>query len=127
MSSLSNYAENLVASWLLTADSVTRPSAWYLALFTAAPSDSGGGTEVSTGGYAREAVDFNVTADTATNSGEVAFGPASADWGTVTHVGVFDAASNGNMIAWAGLSASKTVEATDTLAFAAGEVTMVFA
>lgn len=127
MSSLSNHAETLLARWLLTADSVTRPTNWYAALYTAAPSDAGGGTEVSAGGYAREAVAFTVSGDTAANATAVEFGPASADWGTITHVAILDAATTGNLIAWAALSASKTVENTDTLEFASGELALVFA
>ena len=53
MSSFTDYTENLVLTYLLTTDSATRPTAWYVGLFTAAPSDTGGGTEVSGNGYAR--------------------------------------------------------------------------
>ena len=126
MSSLSNHAEALLATWLLTAESVARPSACYLALYTAAPSDAGGGTEVVGGGYARTAVIFGVTNDTASNTAAVEFGPASADWGTITHVGIFDASSGGNLLAWAPLSASKSIENTDTLEFAVGDLGLVF-
>jgi len=58
MAALSDYAEKLLLDWAMTTGSATRPTAWYVALYTAAPSDSGGGTEVSTGGYARQAVTF---------------------------------------------------------------------
>ena len=54
MSQLSDYAENAALDWLMGGATPTRPSARYLALFTAAPSDSGGGTEMSGGGYARQ-------------------------------------------------------------------------
>ena len=59
MSALSDFSEALVLDWLMTNGAATRPTAWYIALFTAAPSDSGGGTEVSGSGYAREAVTFS--------------------------------------------------------------------
>ena len=45
--SLSDTFETTTLKWLLTADAVTRPTAWYIGLFTVAPSDAGGGTEVS--------------------------------------------------------------------------------
>ena len=53
MSSFTDYTENLVLNWVFTTNSATRPTAWYVGLFTAAPSDTGGGTEVSGSGYAR--------------------------------------------------------------------------
>ena len=53
MSSFSDYTENLVLTWLFTNSSATRPTAWYVGLFTAAPSDTGGGTEVTGNAYAR--------------------------------------------------------------------------
>ena len=58
MAALSDVSEKLVLDWLMTTGSATRPTAWYVALYTGAPSDSGGGTEVSTGGYARQTVTF---------------------------------------------------------------------
>lgn len=113
--SLSDTFETTTLKWLLTADAVTRPTAWYIGLFTAAPSDAGGGTEVSGGSYARKAVTFTVTGDTASNSAAVEFDVATADWGTITSVAVFDAVSGGNMIAYATLTASKTIANGDVL------------
>ena len=71
MSSFTDYTENLVLNYLLTANSVTRPTAWYVGLFTAAPSDTGGGTEVSGNGYARKVTGTMTimgTTTTATNA-----------------------------------------------------------
>ena len=65
--SFSNTYETNVLTWTFTNDAVTRPTAWYLGLFTAAPGEAGGGTEVSGGAYVREAVTFTVSGDTATN------------------------------------------------------------
>lgn len=59
MAALSDYAEKLLLDWMMTNGSATRPTAWYVALYTAAPSDSGGGTEVSGNGYSRQAVTFD--------------------------------------------------------------------
>jgi hypothetical protein len=58
MAALSDHAEALLLDWLMTTGTATRPTNWYVALYTLAPSDSGGGTEVSGGGYARQAVIF---------------------------------------------------------------------
>jgi len=120
--SLSNTFETTTLTWLLTADAATRPTSWYLALYTAAPSDTGGGTEVSGGSYARKAVSFTVSGDTASNSAAVEFDVATAAWGTISHVGVFDASSGGNLIAYAALTASKTIDDGDVLRVPAGDL-----
>jgi len=120
--SLSNTFETTTLTWLLTADAATRPTAWYLALYTAAPSDAGGGTEVSGGSYVRKAVSFTVSGDTASNSAAVEFDVATAAWGTISHVGVFDASSGGNLIAYAALTASKTIDDGDVLRVPAGDL-----
>ena len=65
MAALSDVSEVLLLNYLMTATSVTRPTAWYVALYTGAPSDSGGGTEVSGSGYERKPV----TWATATGAG----------------------------------------------------------
>lgn len=120
--SLSNTFETTTLTWLLTANAATRPTAWYLALYTAAPSDTGGGTEVSGGSYVRKAVSFTVSGDTASNSAAVEFDVATTAWGTISHVGVFDASSGGNLIAYAALTASKTIDSGDVLRVPAGDL-----
>ena len=122
--SLSNTFETTTLKWLLTTDSVTRPTAWYVALYTAAPSDAGGGTEVSGGSYARKAATFTVTGDTASNSAAVEFDAATASWGTVTHAGIFDASSGCNLIAYASLTASKLIDSGDVLRFPISDLTV---
>ena len=105
----------------------------WIGLFPTAtpPSDSAAGTEVSGGNYARVAVvrtgagfDAATGASPATtdNTGVVTFPTASASWGTVTHFGIFDAATAGNLLYWADLTASKTVGSGDTASFAAGSL-----
>lgn len=122
--SFSNTHENKVLTWTFTADAVTRPTAWYLALFTTDPAEDASGTEVSTSGtaYARQTVAFTVTGNTATNSAAVEFPTATASYGTVTHVAVFDAVTAGNMIAYAALSSSKSIDTGDVLRVPAGDL-----
>jgi hypothetical protein len=115
---------------MMTSGSATRPTAWYVALYTAAPSDSGGGTEVSTGGYARQSVTFDAATSpggTTSNSADVSFTAVGGNYGTVTHMGIFDASTGGNLL-WHGvLSASKTVEDGDTITFSAGNIDLTMA
>jgi len=120
--SFSNEFETRVLNYVFTASSVTRPTAWHVALYTAAPNDSGGGTEVSGGAYARQSVAFTVSGNTATNSGAVEYPTATASYGTVSHVGVFDAATGGNLIAYAALSASKAIDTGDVFRVPAGDL-----
>jgi hypothetical protein len=128
MSALSDHAEDLLLDWLMTSGTATRPTAWYLALFTAAPSDAGGGTEVSTGGYARQTIAFSAASGGVTsNSADVSFTASGANYGTVTHIGIFDASTGGNLLWHGAMTASKTVEDGDTITFAAGNVDLTLA
>ena len=128
MSSFTNYTENLVLTWLLTTGSATRPTAWYVGLFTAAPSDAGGGTEVSGSGYVRKAtgtITVSGTDTTATNSAAIEFDPASGgNWGTITHAAIFDAETSGNMIAWAQLTTARTINDGDVFRIPATSLTV---
>lgn len=130
MAALSDYAEKLVLDWLMTNGSATRPTAWYVALYTAAPNDAGGGTEVSGNGYSRQAVTFDAAtsgAGTTSNTGDVVFTAAGGSWGTVTHIAIHDMSSGGNLLWHGALTASKTVADGDTLQFSTGNIDLTMA
>lgn len=130
MAALSDYAENLLLNWLMTAGAATRPTTWYVALYTAAPSDSGGGTEVSGNGYSRQSASWDTasgTGGTTANSGAISFTAAGGSWGTVTHMGIFDASSGGNLLWHGALASSKTVDDGDTLQFSTGNIDLFLA
>ena len=120
--SLTNTYETTTLTWLFTANSATRPTTWYIGLFTTDPGETGSGTEVSGGSYARTAVTLSVSGNTATNSGAVEFTAATASWGTITHIGVMDASSAGTMIVHAALDASKTIASGDVFRIPAGDL-----
>jgi hypothetical protein len=125
MAGFTNFSEDLVLNWLLTNGSATRPTAWYVALYTVAPGEAGGGTEVSGGSYARTAVTFTVSGTaptTASNSAAVEFPTATGSWGTIVAAGIFDASTSGNLLAFANLTTSKTVDSGDVLRFNTGEI-----
>jgi hypothetical protein len=117
MSSFTNYTENLALTWLFTGSSATRPTAWFVGLFTAAPSDTGGGTEVTGSGYTRVAtgtISGSGTATTFTNAAAIEFGAATGgNWGTIGWAAIFDASTSGNMIAWAPLTTAKAINDGD--------------
>lgn len=123
--SFTDHAEDLVLKWLLTTGTAARPTEWYVGLFTAAPGETGGGTEVNGNAYARKTATFTVSGTNpteATNSGAIEFDTASGAWGTITHVAVFDAATGGNMIAYAPLAVAKTIGEGDVFRIPAGDL-----
>lgn len=125
MAGLTNYGENLVLTWTFTTSSATRPTSWYVALYTVAPGEAGGGTELSGSGYVRQSATFSVSGTsptTASNTAAVEFPEATGSWGTIVAAGIFDALSSGNLIAFANLTTSKTIDTGDVLRFNTGEI-----
>lgn len=121
--SLTNTFETTTLTWLFTADSATRPTSWYIGLFTSDPTDTGAaGTEVSGGSYARTSASFTISGNEATNSAAIEFPEATGSWGTITHIGVMDASTAGNMIVHSALSASKTIASGDVFRINAGDL-----
>lgn len=152
MAHMSDFLENKLLDWLLRGQAIgitgasaaagTGPTNSYVGLFTANPSDTGGGTEVATGSYARVAVASSLanwagtqaaastaassgTSGTTSNNGAITFPTPSANWGTITGIGIFDASSAGNLLFWAPLTVSKTVNNGDPApSFAAAALTI---
>lgn len=120
--SFSNYLETKVLDHVFTNTAYTSPSAVYVALFTSNPAEDGSGTEVSGGGYARQAGSFSVTGNTATTTAAIEYPTATADYGTVTHVGIYDASTAGNLLAYAALTASKNISSGDVFRIPTGDL-----
>ena len=128
MGSKSDYLENKLLDHVLGGPDYTRPATVYIALYTVAPSDSGGGTEVSGGSYARAAVTNNASNWPAASGGaksngtEISFAEATASWGTVVAFAILDALSGGNLLYWGNLAVSKSIDSGDTAKFAVGDI-----
>ena len=122
--SFSDHLENELLDHVLLTGPYTQPTHLYVALYTVAPTDAGGGTEVSGGSYARVQHDsWDVASGGASeNTGAITFPQATGDWGTVVAVGIFDADTGGNLLMWADLAASKAIDSGDTAEFADGEL-----
>lgn len=131
MGSFSDYLEAKILDHVFGATTFTPPANLYLALFNSAPSDSGGGSEVSGFSYARKQVANNTT-NWANASGTSpcakalalaqAFAAASGgSWGSVTHFAIFDASSSGNMLLWGALGTAETINDGGTLTFPIGQ------
>lgn len=126
--SFSDFLENELLDHVFGGAAYSAPATLYVGLYTVAPTDSGGGTEVTGGSYARVSVTANSTNFPASSGGAIAngttitFPTATANWGTVVAFGIFDAASAGNLLAWADLAANKAVDDGDTASFAVGDL-----
>lgn len=128
MAAMSNYLETALVNAVLRNTSYTSPTTVYVGLFTSDPTDAGSGTEVSGGSYTRKAMAFVSPTNGATsNSSAVEFDQATASWGTVTHFGLFDASSSGNLLLHGALTTSKTIDSGDVFKFATSALTATFA
>ena len=124
--SFTNYLETEILDHVFAGAAYSAPGTHYLALFTAvSDGEAGSVTEVSTSGtaYARVAVSFTTSGDTTSNSGAVEYATATGSgFGTVTHVGVYDASTSGNLMCYATLTASKAIAAGDVFRVPAGDL-----
>jgi len=123
MSSFTDTMENEVLDFFfLDATTTINAGTPYLALFTANPTDAGGGTEVSGNGYARQSITFGAASGGAmSNTGAVSFTASGGNFGTVTGVAIFDSLTGGTMMAWDAIT-SATINDGDTLNFAVGDI-----
>jgi hypothetical protein len=145
MSQMSDYLENKIIDLVFRGQAYTAPVV-YVGLYTAAPSDSGGGTEVSGNGYARvktavgstqaltdwkssqnDSLASTGTGGNTTNTNAINFATPTATWGTVTHFALYDALTSGNELFWGPLTISKTINQSDTVTFPAGTLSVTFA
>ena len=123
MAAMSDYLENALVNATLRNTTFTSPATVYTGLFTTDPLDDGSGTEVSGGSYAREASTFGAPSNGSTsNSADIQFNQATANWGTITHFGIFDALTGGNLLYHGILTSSKTIETGDVFKFATGSL-----
>ena len=132
MAAASDYVEDRTLDFWLKANSTstTAPSTVYVALFTSSPADDASGTEVSTSGtaYVRKAVSFGtISGGSVSNSANVTFDAATASFGTVSHIGIFDASTSGNLLFHGALDASKSIDTGDTFQITTGNLTVTMA
>lgn len=128
MSEMSNYLENGLLNAVLRNTSYTSPSTVFVALYTDNPGEGGTGTEISGGSYARKDVTFGAPSNgVCTNSSAVEFAQATGTWGTVSHIGLHDAITTGNLLFYTELTTSKTIESGDIFKIAAGSLSVTLA
>jgi hypothetical protein len=128
MSEMSNYLENALINVTLRGTAYTAPTTVYVGLYTTDPTDANTGTEVSGGSYARVAATFGAPSDgVSTNNAAVEFPVCTSSWGTVTHMGILDALTSGNLLYHTPLTTSKAVATGDTLKFGVGGISVTLA
>jgi len=123
MSAMSDYLENEILDHILGTGAYTMPSNVYVGLSTGSFNDDNSGAELTGNGYARVAITFGAAASAvASNNAAVEFPAASGSWGTVSHFGLFDASSSGNLLIHGALTASKVIDTGDILKIATGDM-----
>ena len=128
MAEFSNYLENAVINAVLRNTSYTSPTTVYVGLYTTDPTDADTGTEVSGGSYARTSVAFDAPSNGVTqNTSDITFPTATASWGTVTHIGIHDASTGGNLLFHTALDTSKAIDSGDIFKITTGNLTVTLA
>jgi hypothetical protein len=128
MAEISNYLENALVNATLRNTSYTSPAAPFLALYTSDPTDADSGTECSGTSYARQSITFGAPSNgVTTNSAAIEFPQAGGAWGTITHIGIRDASTAGNLLFHSALDASKTIATGDVFRVAIGSLSVTLA
>lgn len=128
MAEMSNFLETALINATLRNTSYTSPATVYLALYTTDPTDADTGTEVSGGAYARQSITFGAPSNgVTTTTAVIEYPQATGSWGTVTHIGIRDALTAGNLLYHSPLDASKTIATGDVFRVAIGSLTVTLA
>lgn len=124
MAEISNYLENKLLDHVLRNTSYTSPTTVYVGLYTSNPDEGNTGTEVSGGSYARQALSVTTASGgIVTSSADVTFPQATVNWGTISHIGLLDALTSGNLLMYTALTTSKAIDSGDVLKIASGSLT----
>jgi len=123
MSAMSNYLENKFLDHILGTTAYTMPTTVYVGLATATFGEDNSGTELTGSGYTRKSATFNAAASgTTDNSAAIEFPAATASWGDVSHFGIFDASTGGNLLIHGAFSSTKTIAQGDILKINTGDL-----
>ena len=124
MAELSDYLENKLLDHVLRGTSYTSPTTVYVGLYTSNPGDDNSGTECTGSAYARQALSVTTASGgIVTSSADVTFPQATGSWGTISHIGLLDAVTSGNLLMHTPLTTSKTIDTGDIFKIASGSLT----
>jgi len=122
---MSDYLELKFLDHFLSVASTSSPSAVYLGLATGSIGDDASGSELTGNNYSRKAITFaSASSGSIASNSAVEFDPATGSWGDVSHWGIFDASSSGNLLFHGSFTASKTIASGDILKVASGSLTI---
>jgi hypothetical protein len=125
MSAISNYLENALLNATLTNTTYTSPASVYLGLFTSNPTDSNAGTELSAPSYTRQVVSFGAASSgSSSNVSAISYDQATTDWGTIGWVGLYDAATSGNLLYYGALDTATTIDINEIFVIPIGNLTV---
>ncbi len=128
MSQMSDYLENKLINHVFRNETYAQAGTVYLALYENDPTDADVGTEMVGGGYARQAISFTTPADgTSSNNADIIFPAAMGDYPEITHVGVRDQLTGGNLLMHKQLTNPVTVLDTNNFRIPLGQLLMTFA
>ena len=121
----SNYLANAIVSATVRGTAYTSPSTAYLALFLSNPTKDDTGLEVNGASYARAVATFAPPVNgVSKNSSDIEYNAATTNWGTVTHVGIYDAETGGNLLYFTELAEAKNIETGDIFKIATDNLTL---
>lgn len=126
--SASNFLEDEILDHILGNAAYTAPATVYISLHTGDPGETGASEVASSNNYSRASFTNNATNWPAASGGAKANGVAvtmptpSGSWGTVTHFGIWDAATTGNFLFGGALAVSKAINSGDTVQFGIGDI-----
>jgi hypothetical protein len=134
MASMTSYLQKKLLDHVLGLAAYAIPTTVYVSLHTVNPGEPGSFTNevsASSTGYARIAITSKMNAtDSVTglsaNNVSITFGPALTDWGTITHVGISDNSSGGNMLLYGGLTIVQTTPIGESVQFSSGQFVIQF-
>lgn len=111
MAGLTHSGENLIINEVFRKDG----KSYYLGLLKADPTDNASNIqEIQGSSYARQQITFEEPQNGETyNKNDINFPVATENWGWITHIGLFDSISNGNLIAYSALDYKKEIRAAD--------------
>lgn len=122
---MSDYLELKFLDHFTGTASTSAPSAVYLGLATGSIGEDASGTELTGNNYSRKAITFaSASSGSIASNAIVEFSPATGNWGAVSHWGIFDASSSGNLLFHGSFTASKTIASGDILKVASGSLTI---
>lgn len=123
MSAMSDYLENEILDHILSVGSYTMPTNVYVGLSTGSFADDNSGTEITGNNYARVVASFGAAASgTASNDAAIEFAAATGSWGSISHFGIFDASSSGNLLIHGAFTTAKTIASGDILKIPTGDL-----